>query len=186
MQKFLIVGLGNIGAQYHQTRHNVGFDVLDKIASEKGVSFESVKLATRAQVNHKGKKLVLIKPTTYMNLSGKSVRYWLNQENIEVSNLLIVLDDLALPVGKLRLKPKGSDAGHNGLKSIQELLGSSEYPRLKFGIGDDFPKGKQADFVLGEFSSDERITVELAIDKAQELIFSFVTLGIQQTMNTFN
>lgn len=186
MQKFLVVGLGNIGAEYHHTRHNVGFDVLDKIAKEKGVSFQSAKLATRAEVKHKGKKLILIKPTTYMNLSGKAVRYWMNEEKIEISNILIVLDDLALPVGKLRLKPKGSDAGHNGLKSIQELLGTNEYPRLKFGIGDDFPKGQQADFVLGQFSTDERIMVELAIDRAEELIYSVVSDGIQRTMNKFN
>lgn len=184
--KYLIVGLGNIGSKYDKTRHNVGFDVVDAIAKDKKVDFESVKLAFKAETTHKGKKLVLIKPTTYMNLSGKAVRYWMNELNIPVENVLVIVDDLALPVAKLRLKPKGSDAGHNGLKSIQELIGGNKYPRLKFGIGDEFPRGQQADFVLSEFSVNERIDIELAIDRAVEMVYSFAYAGIQNTMNQFN
>lgn len=184
--KFLIVGLGNIGVEYEKTRHNIGFDVLDKIVEEKGVNFELKKLAFKADVSHRGKKLTLIKPTTYMNLSGKALRYWMNELKIPLENVLVIVDDLALPVAKLRLKPKGSDAGHNGLKSIQELLGTNVYSRLKFGIGDDYPRGKQAEFVLGKFNSEERIDVELAIDKSVKLIYNFVLEGTQRTMNKFN
>lgn len=184
--KYLIVGLGNIGAEYDKTRHNIGFDVLDAIAKDKKVSFESAKLATKAEVTHKGKKLILIKPTTYMNLSGKTVRYWMNELNIPKQNVLVIVDDLALPVAKLRLKGKGSDAGHNGLRSIQELIGGNDYPRLKFGIGDDFRAGQQADFVLSKFSVNERIDMELSIDVAVKMVYSFVFAGLHNTMNNFN
>lgn len=184
--KYLIVGLGNIGAEYDKTRHNIGFDVLDAIAKDKKASFESAKLATKTEVTHKGKKLILIKPTTYMNLSGKAVRYWMNELKIPKQNVLIIVDDLALPVAKLRLKGKGSDAGHNGLKSIQELIGGNDYPRLKFGIGDDFRAGQQADFVLSKFSTNERIDMELSIDVAVKMVYSFVFAGLQNTMNNFN
>lgn len=184
--KFLIVGLGNIGAEYDKTRHNIGFDVLDKLAEEKDAKWELKKLAYQTTLSHRGKKLTLIKPTTYMNLSGKSLKYWMTELKIPLENVLVIVDDLALPVAKLRLKPKGSDAGHNGLKSIQEVLGVNAYPRLKFGIGDDYPRGKQADFVLGKFSTDERIEVELAIDRSVKLIYNFVLEGTQRTMNKFN
>lgn len=183
---YLIVGLGNIGAEYDKTRHNIGFDLVDRIATEKKVSFNLQKQAFVAQCTHKGKKLILVKPTTFMNLSGKAVKLYQNEFKVPLENILIIVDDLALPVAKLRLKPKGSDAGHNGLKNIQELLETTNYARLKFGIGDDFPKGKQADFVLSKFSSNERIDVELGIDKALEIVYSFVHAGIQNTMNQFN
>ena len=184
--KFLIVGLGNPGSEYHKTRHNVGFDVLDKIAEEKGEAFELKKHGFVSLVKHKGKSIYLLKPSTFMNLSGKAVRYWMNELKIPLENILIVVDDLALPVAKLRLKPKGSDAGHNGLKSIQELLGTAAYARLKFGIGNDFKRGQQADFVLGLFSENERIDIELAIDQAVKVIYSFALAGVQKTMNQYN
>ena len=184
--KYLILGLGNVGTKYDKTRHNVGFDVLDKLAEQKKVSFELKKLAHVAETTHKGKKMILVKPTTYMNLSGKALRYWMNEHKVNVENVLVVVDDIALPVGKLRLKPKGSDAGHNGLKNIQDMIGTPKYPRLKFGVGNDFKPGQQSDFVLGTFSSDDRITVELSIDKSVEAILSFVFSGLQNTMNKFN
>jgi peptidyl-tRNA hydrolase, PTH1 family len=184
--KYLIVGLGNIGTKYDKTRHNIGFDLVDKIAKDKGVSFELQKLASVAECTHKGKKIILIKPTTYMNLSGKAVRYYQNEHKIPLENILIIVDDLALPIAKLRLKGKGSDAGHNGLKSINESLLTQNYARLKFGIGDDFHKGQQADFVLSIFNTKERIDVELGLDKAMEVVYSFVHAGLQNTMNQFN
>jgi PTH1 family peptidyl-tRNA hydrolase len=178
--------LGNIGEKYHHTKHNIGFDVVDAIAAEKQVNFSMQKLAFVAECSHKGKKIHLIKPTTFMNLSGKAVNFYANELKIPIENILIILDDLALPIAKLRLKPKGSDAGHNGLKSIQECLGTQNYPRLKFGIGNDYPKGAQADFVLSPFSKNERIDVELAIDRAKQMVYSFVFAGIENTMTQFN
>jgi peptidyl-tRNA hydrolase, PTH1 family len=184
--KYLIVGLGNVGEKYDKTRHNIGFDVLDKIADAKGIKFEIQKSAFVCETSHKGKKMILVKPTTFMNLSGKAVKYYMQEHNISLQNVLILVDDLALPVAKLRLKPKGSDAGHNGLKNINEILGTQNYARLKFGIGDQFPKGQQADFVLSKFSTNERIDIELAIDKAVEMVYSFVFAGIENTMNQYN
>ena len=184
--KYLIVGLGNIGAEYAKTRHNVGFDAVDAIAKDKKAEFVVDKYVLKSEVTHRGKRVTLIKPTTYMNLSGKAVRYWMNEKNIPLENVLVIVDDLALPVAKLRIKSKGSDAGHNGLKSIQEIIGGNQYPRLKFGIGDDFKRGQQADFVLSKFSVDERIDIELAIDRAVKLVYSFIFAGAQNTMNAFN
>ena len=184
--KYLIAGLGNIGAEYDQTRHNIGFMVLDSIAKEKDLKFEQDRHVFTCSFKHKGREFFLIKPTTYMNLSGKAVKYWMDKLKIEKDNLLVITDDIALPNAKLRLKPKGSAGGHNGLKSIEELILTNEYPRLKFGVGSDFSRGKQADYVLGKFGSDELIDVSLSIDKAKELIISFAFQGIQKTMNQFN
>ncbi len=184
--KYLIIGLGNIGDKYNKTRHNIGFDLADRIAADKKVFFELKKHAFVAECSHKGKKIILIKPTTFMNLSGKAVKHYLNEYKIDIENILVIVDDLALPIAKIRVKPKGSDAGHNGLKNIQETLCTDEYARLKFGIGNDFPKGSQADFVLSTFSVNERIDVELALDKAQDIVYNFVLMGIQNTMNQFN
>lgn len=184
--KYLIVGLGNIGAEYEHTRHNIGFDVLDKLAQEEGASFKLDKLADVAEIKLKGRTFHLIKPTTYMNLSGKAVRYWMQQLKIPQENILIITDDLALPVGKLRLRAKGSDGGHNGLKSINELLGNNSYARLRFGVGDNFPKGQQVRHVLGRWDEKEEIDVVLGIDKAIEVIKAFGTIGITRTMNQFN
>lgn len=184
--KYLIIGLGNIGTEYHETRHNIGFMVLDKMAQDKGVTFEQDRYAYKAEVKQKGRTFHLIKPTTYMNLSGKAVRYWMKELNIPVENILVITDDLALPHGKLRLKPKGSNGGHNGLGNIQELLETTTYPRLRFGVGDDFSKGKQVDYVLAKFSDDQNIDIELHIDKAIEMTYAFGFVGIQKAMNQFN
>ncbi|MDP2387240.1 MAG: aminoacyl-tRNA hydrolase [Bacteroidota bacterium] len=186
MSKFLIVGLGNIGPEYEGTRHNIGFDVLNKLAETEKVSFSSDRLADVAHLKLKGRSIILIKPTTYMNLSGKAVNYWLQQEKIEKSNMLVLVDELALPLGKLRMGPKGSDGGHNGLKNIQEVLGTSEYPRLRFGISNAFSKGKQVDFVLGKWTEEERPLVKERIDIAVEAIKSFTFIGLERTMNVFN
>jgi len=184
--KFLIAGLGNIGAEYEHTRHNIGFDVLDFLAKKHGISFAIDRHAFRAEFKLKGKTIILLKPTTYMNLSGKALKHHMNSEKTEQSNLLVITDDLALPLGKLRLKPKGSDGGHNGLKSINEHLLSNEYPRLRVGIGSDFSKGKQADYVLGKWKPDEEPIIALSIEKAAEAIEEFCLAGIQNTMNKFN
>jgi PTH1 family peptidyl-tRNA hydrolase len=184
--KFLIAGLGNIGDEYKNTRHNIGFDVLDKWAAVENVQFTSNRYADYAEIKFKGKQFHLIKPTTYMNLSGKAVKYWLQNLKIGNENLLVVLDDLALPLGKLRLKAKGSDAGHNGLKNIDELLGNNVYARLKFGIGNEFLKGRQVDYVLGKFDELENKTVKPKIEKSIEMIKAFGTIGIERTMNFYN
>ncbi|MGR3812053.1 aminoacyl-tRNA hydrolase [Jiulongibacter sp. NS-SX5] len=184
--KYLVVGLGNIGPEYTFTRHNAGFMALDRIAAQEGLTFELKKLAQHAEWKSKGRSIHLIKPTTYMNLSGKAVLYWMTQLKIPKDNVLIVVDDLALPVGKLRLKPKGSSAGHNGLKDIERVLQGANYSRLKIGIGSDFPKGRQVDFVLGRFPEDEMIELINKLDKAKDMILSFCTIGIQKTMNSFN
>lgn len=186
MSKFLIVGLGNIGSEYAKTRHNIGFDVVDYLASEAKVGFSTDRLADVAQFKIKGKPIVLIKPSTYMNLSGKAVNYWLQQEKVEMENLLVIVDELALPLGKLRINPKGSDGGHNGLKSIQEVLNTSNYNRLRFGIGNEFSKGKQADFVLGKWTEEEQKLVDERIKVAAEAIKSFAFIGLSRTMNAFN
>jgi len=184
--KYLIVGLGNPGVEYKNTRHNVGFKTLDSLAKESNVSFNTEKLAQKATVKHKGRTLVLIKPTTFMNLSGKAVNYWLQKEKINIENLLIITDDLSLPFGKLRLKPKGSAGGHNGLKDIQQVLNTANYARLRFGIGDEFSKGKQVNYVLGEWTEKESEFLPMYIDKAVEMIKAFSTIGIQKTMNAYN
>lgn len=184
--KYLIAGLGNIGAEYHATRHNIGFDVLDRIAEKESLEFQSDRLADYAHWKFKGRHLHLIKPTTYMNLSGRSVAYWLDKLKLSPDKLLVVTDDLALPLGKLRLKSKGSDGGHNGLKNIIESLGTQKYPRLRFGIGNDFSKGKQVDFVLGKWNEEEVELCSKTIDRSIEAIKSYVTQGLAQTMNQFN
>ncbi len=184
--KYLIIGLGNIGAEYSETRHNIGFKILDAFVEASNVSFESARYGDRAVVKFKGRQFILIKPSTYMNLSGKAVRYWMQKENIPVDKTLTVVDDIALPFGKTRLKTKGSDAGHNGLKNIIELLGSSVFPRLKIGIGADFSKGKQIDYVLGKWSTQEEETIPEISKRAIETIKSFGTIGAVRTMNFFN
>lgn len=186
MSKFLIVGLGNIGSEYANTRHNIGFDVVNAFVMKHKGSFEVDRLAYKAEVKFKGKNLVCICPTTYMNLSGKAVKYWLDKERIELANCLVIVDEIALPLNKLRLRPGGSDAGHNGLKSLQETLGTREYPRLRFGIGNDYPKGLQADYVLGKWRKEEEPLVKLKIERSVEAIESFATQGIAATMNKVN
>ncbi len=186
MNKFLIAGLGNIGVEYHNTRHNIGFDVLDAYAKASNIFFSPGRYADVATHNLKGRKITLIKPATYMNLSGKALRYWMEQADVPVENVLVVVDELALPLGALRIKLKGSDGGHNGLKNIQALLNSPDYPRLRFGIGNDFPKGQQVNFVLGKWAESEQALLQPAIQKAVEAIQSFVLAGPQLTMNQFN
>lgn len=184
--KYLIVGLGNIGPEYAKTRHNIGFMVLDELAKIKGATFKSDRLAFKTEVKHRGRALHLIKPTTYMNLSGKALRHWMNSLKVPVENVLVIVDDLAIPFGSLRMRGKGSSAGHNGLKNIEELLGNNKYPRLRFGIGDDFSKGKQVDYVLNNFTADEQIDLPTLIDKSCEMILSFASIGINQTMSQYN
>ncbi|WP_295119131.1 aminoacyl-tRNA hydrolase [uncultured Chitinophaga sp.] len=184
--KYLIVGLGNIGMEYANTRHNIGFDVVDAFARKHSVSFNLDRLADIAECKWKGKTFLLIKPTTYMNLSGKAVKYWMDKEKIPVENIFVIVDDLALPLEAIRIRPGGSDAGHNGLKSIQEVLGTNQYPRLRFGIGNNYPKGRQVDFVLGKWKNDEMPLVLQKIDKSCEIIESFAALGTQRTMNNYN
>lgn len=184
--KFLIVGLGNIGDEYAHTRHNIGFDVVNAFIHKHQASFRVDRLAYVADVKWKGKNFVCICPTTYMNLSGKAVKYWMEKEKIAIENILVILDDLALPLNKLRIRPAGSDAGHNGLKSIQEILGTSDYPKLRFGIGNNFAKGHQADFVLGKWKKDEEPQVKLKIDAAVGAIETFAAQGIATAMNQVN
>lgn len=184
--KYLIVGLGNIGPEYADTRHNIGFMVADAMAKKAGVSFSNLRLAYYTEASYKGRKLHLIKPTTYMNLSGKAVNYWMHELKIPVENILVIVDDLAIPFGAIRLKPKGSSAGHNGLKSIESLVGGQHYPRLRFGIGDHYPKGRQVDFVLSSFDEDEQPELPGLIDRSVEMIESFVTVGAELTMTRFN
>lgn len=184
--KYLIVGLGNIGPEYADTRHNIGFMVLDQLVKEEGVKFTNMRLAYYTEVSFKGRTLHLIKPTTYMNLSGKAVAYWMQELKIPIENVLIIVDDLAIPFTSLRLKPKGSAAGHNGLKSIEGLLGSNEYARLRFGVGDNYPKGRQVDYVLSGFDHDELPELPALIDKSIAMIKSFVTIGVGLTMTNFN
>lgn len=180
--KFLIVGLGNIGAEYTNTRHNIGFKVLDMLAEQSGIFFSNDRLADVAELKYKGKTLILIKPTTYMNLSGKAVNYWLQKEKILPENMLVITDDIALPFGTIRIRPKGSDGGHNGLKNINEILKTQEYPRLRFGIGNNFPKGKQAEYVLGEWTEEEKKILNQRIDVATQVIKSFATAGDRKSV----
>ena len=186
MKKYLIVGLGNIGDKYENTRHNIGFSILDSFAEKENLIFESKKLGNIATYKFKGRTFILLKPSTYMNLSGKSVLYWITKEKIPVENLLIVTDDLNLPFGSIRLKTKGSDGGHNGLKDIQEKLNTTNYNRFRFGIGDSFNKGNQVDFVLSTWSKDEEESLPERLDLSHKLIKSFGMAGVNITMNTFN
>lgn len=186
MSKFLIVGLGNPGEEYENTRHNIGFQVVDNLAADAGVKFTNDRLAHVAEIKHKGKILVLIKPTTYMNLSGKAVNYWMQAEKIPVENILVLVDELALPFGKIRLGPKGSDGGHNGLKHIQEILNTTNYPRLRFGIGNSFGKGYQVNYVLGKWSEEEMKTLPERIKLAGDAVKAFAFAGLQFAMNNYN
>ncbi|RYD82491.1 MAG: aminoacyl-tRNA hydrolase [Sphingobacteriales bacterium] len=186
MNKYLIVGLGNIGNEYANTRHNIGFDVVHAFATKHGGSFNVDRLAYRSEIKWKGKLFVCICPTTFMNLSGKAFKYWMDKEKIALENTLTIVDDLALPLDKLRLRATGSDAGHNGLKDIQATLNTVAYPKLRFGIGNSFPKGMQADFVLGKWRPDEIPTVKLKIDKSIEIIESFAAIGLDKTMSMVN
>lgn len=183
--KFLIVGLGNIGAEYEATRHNIGFMIADQLADNAKISFEASRLASIADFRHKGKSIYVIKPATYMNLSGKAVNYWMQQLKIPLANTLIITDDIALPLEKIRMRAKGSSAGHNGLKNIEETVGPN-YPRLRVGIGDDFAKGRQVDFVLSRFSEKEFELLPNIIETAANAALSFCTIGIERTMNFFN
>lgn len=184
--KYLIVGLGNIGTEYYNTRHNAGFDVVEAFAIKHGGFFKSDRLADMSEVKWKGNTFICIKPTTFMNLSGKSVKYWMDKEKIALENILVIVDDLALPISKIRLRGHGSDAGHNGLKDIQLMLNTDKYARLKFGIGNNFPKGMQADFVLGKWYPEERLTIQKKIEKSVEIIEAFSTMGLERTMNMYN
>lgn len=184
--KFLIVGLGNIGAEYDATRHNIGFDVADCFVIKHEGKFEQDRLAFVSNIKWKGKQFVVIKPTTYMNLSGKAMKYWMDKEKIAIENVLVIVDDLALPIEALRLRPGGSDAGHNGLRDIQATLGTNQYPRLRFGIGNNFPKGRQVEFVLGRWTNQEMPVIKEKILKSIDIIENFATQGMARTMNTFN
>ena len=186
MKKFLIVGLGNIGSEYANTRHNIGFKILDYIANQEGISFQTVKLGEVAELKIKGRTLLLLKPNTYMNLSGKAVKYWLEKENIEKENMLVITDDLNLAFGTIRIKNKGSDGGHNGLKNIQLLLNSTEYPRFRFGISDAFKKGQQVNYVLGEWDTEEKEKLKERLEISSKIIKSFALAGLNNTMNEFN
>lgn len=184
--KYLLVGLGNIGAEYQNTRHNIGFSVIDSLADSQNIILQTERYAHKGEWQYKGKKIIVIKPTTYMNLSGKAVKYWMNKEKIEAKNVLIIVDDLAIPFGAIRLKTKGSDGGHNGLKDIQQVLGHTQYPRIRFGISNNFPKGKQIDYVLGEWSKDELRYMPELIDVTISGILTFFHAGEAQAMNNLN
>ncbi|WP_288021417.1 aminoacyl-tRNA hydrolase [Tenuifilum sp.] len=184
--KYLITGLGNIGIEYSNTRHNVGFMVLDALAKASNISFEDSRYGSIAQLKHKGRTYVLLKPSTYMNLSGKAVSYWLQKEKIALENLLVVVDDIALPLGAIRLRPKGSDGGHNGLKNINDVLCTQNYSRLRFGIGNNFSRGRQVDYVLGEWTEDELKVLPERIKLAGEAILAFGTVGLERAMNLYN
>lgn len=184
--KYLIVGLGNMGAEYDDTRHNIGFDVLDHLAKAAEVTFKNDRLGDIARFKHRGRTFVMIKPSTYMNLSGKAVQFWMTKEKIKPSNLLVVVDDLNIDLGKLRLRGKGSDGGHNGLKHINQVLGSTKYARLRMGIGNEFSRGRQIDFVLGKWKDEERETVDKMIKKAADTVKSFGAIGLAHTMSQFN
>jgi PTH1 family peptidyl-tRNA hydrolase len=184
--KYLIAGLGNIGSEYENTRHNIGFKVLDEIAKQESFSFKTDRLAAVAEFKYKGRTLILIKPITYMNLSGNAIRFWLQAEKISIENLLVVTDDIALPFGKIRIKGKGSDGGHNGLKHIQEILQTHQYARLRFGVGNEYAKGKQVDYVLGEWSAEEKEALIERLNLSSDIIKSFILAGLNNTMNLFN
>ena len=184
--KYLIVGLGNIGNEYHNTRHNIGFTILDAFAKASNVFFSENRYGATCEVKLKGRTLILLKPSTFMNLSGNALRYWMQKEKIEIENELVMADDLPLPFGPLRLKPQGSDAGHNGLKNIQEILGHNNYARLRFGIGNDFAKGRQVEYVLGKWTEEQTAALPERADRCIEIIQSFCLAGMQLTMTQFN
>lgn len=184
--KFLIAGLGNIGTEYDHTRHNIGFDVLDHIAKEFNEKFETERLASLCKIKHKGRTFVLIKPTTYMNLSGRAVKYWMDAEKIPLEKVLVVTDDLALDIGVLRMRKKGSPGSHNGLENIIQVLGRNDFARLRFGIGNDFSRGRQADFVLSPWKASEQAIIDEKITLAAEMVISYGAIGIDRTMNQFN
>jgi peptidyl-tRNA hydrolase, PTH1 family len=184
--KFLIAGLGNIGSEYNHTRHNIGFDIADAFAAKHQILFSSQRFADAASLTLKGRDITIIKPTTYMNLSGRAVRYWLDKKEIPINQLLVLVDEIALPLSKIRLRPSGSDAGHNGLKSIQEALGTVDYPRLRFGIGNNFPKGRQVDYVLGKWSAEEEPLVAMKVQSCIEVVENFIFMGIERTMTDVN
>jgi PTH1 family peptidyl-tRNA hydrolase len=184
--KYLIVGLGNIGAEYVNTRHNIGFKIVDFLARKEGIPFETVKLGAMAEYKFKGRTLFLLKPNTYVNLSGKAVKYWMDKENIPLENLMVIADDLNLSFGTIRIKPKGSDGGHNGLKNINLVLNTTNYTRFRFGISDEFKKGKQIDYVLGVWDDAEKAALPERLELASEIIKSFGTAGLENTMTTFN
>jgi len=184
--KYLIVGLGNIGNEYHDTRHNIGFTILDAFAKASNVFFTENRYGSTCEVKLKGRTLILLKPSTFMNLSGNALRYWMQKEKIAIENVLVVVDDIALPFGTLRLKPQGSDAGHNGLKNIQEILGHNNYPRLRFGIGNDFAKGRQVEYVLGKWTNEQFEALPERVERCIEIIQSFCLAGMQLTMTQFN
>lgn len=184
--KYLIVGLGNIGAEYENTRHNIGFKVVDALAAGKQAKFTTDRYGDVCEIRHKGRTLVLLKPSTYMNLSGNAVRYWLQKEGIEVENMFVIVDDIALPFGTLRIRKQGSDGGHNGLKHINQILGHQNYARLRFGIDGNFPKGFQIDYVLGEWSEQESAALPELLERCADTVLSFATIGVDRTMNEFN
>lgn len=186
MNKFLIVGLGNIGDEYMHTRHNIGFDILDHFVAKHKSSFSIDRLAAKAELSLKGKKIICIKPSTYMNLSGKAVKYWMDKEKIDLERVLVLVDELAVPVNKIKMKPAGSDGGHNGLKSIQEVLGTHQYPRLRFGIGNTFPKGMQVEYVLGKWNKSEEEIVMKKIERSSQAIEDFVLMGLDKAMESVN
>lgn len=186
MSKFLIVGLGNIGDEYAETRHNIGFTIVDHLAAEAGLKFRTDRYADVAELKHKGKTLVLIKPSTYMNLSGKALNYWMQAEKISIEHVLVLVDELALPFGKIRIGPKGSDGGHNGLKHIQETINTTVYPRLRFGVGSTFQKGNQINYVLGKWSEEEEKTLKERISIASEAVKAFAFMGLERCMNLYN
>ncbi len=186
MKKYLIIGLGNIGMEYAHTRHNIGFDIVNAFALKHNAMFKTDRLADVAEIKLKGKTFICIKPSTYMNLSGKAFKYWMDKSKVEIENTLTILDDLALPLNKIRLKGTGSDGGHNGLKDIQLTLGTIQYPKLRFGIGSDYPKGMQSDFVLGKWNSIEAPLVRKKIEKCSNIIEQFAFEGIEKTMNEVN
>ena len=184
--KYLIIGLGNPGAEYENTRHNIGFKVLDTLVSASNTSFTADRYADVAEIKFKGRNLVLIKPNTFMNLSGKAVNYWMQNTKIDIENMLVITDDISLPFGVLRMRKKGSDGGHNGLKNIQAVLGNSNYPRLRFGVGDDFSRGKQVEYVLDDFSDEDYTTMNNRMEMAVKMIQAFATIGIEYAMSDFN
>jgi peptidyl-tRNA hydrolase, PTH1 family len=183
---YLIAGLGNIGSEYDGTRHNIGFDVVDALVFKHGGSFTIDRLAAKAEITYRGKSLTCIKPTTYMNLSGKALRYWMEKKKIPVERLLVITDDIALPLSRLRLRANGSDAGHNGLRSVFEELQTENYPRLRFGVGNGFPRGMQVEYVLGKWRIEEMPLVKIKIEKSVQVVESFVHLGLERTMNDYN
>lgn len=184
--KYLIVGLGNPGPEYVGTRHNIGFRVLDTLAAERETSFSPGRYAETASFRHKGRTFILVKPQTFMNLSGKAARYWLNEEGLEADHLLVIVDDLALPFGKMRMRASGGDGGHNGLTSIIEQLGTEAFPRLRLGIGHEFSKGRQVDYVLGAWSPEEEERMDAILEQAGKAILDFGLIGLERAMNTFN